>query len=95
MTITKWRQWVKAVKRAYPIDTPINVRRCRMKKNFGITSFNGRVFNIRIDSSQEDAIQVDTLLHEYAHAAAIDEAYNHNEAWGVVYSKLVTQCVSK
>jgi hypothetical protein len=59
-----------------------------MANDSGITVFDGRDYRISINSNQDEAGQVDAILHEWAHALAIEEAYKHSEPWGSMYSKV-------
>ena len=36
-----------------------------MKKNCGLTTFDGNDYRVRVNSDQPDAGQIDTLLHEW------------------------------
>ena len=95
MNVQQWRAFVKKVKKAMPVATPVHVRRYPAKKVDGITHFDGRCFRIRIDSKLDQAAQSDTLLHEYAHVVAINDAYEHKAHWGDIYSQLYTACEPK
>ena len=95
MSVKEWRAFVKKVKMAMPIDTPVYVRRYPAKKLNGITHFDGRCFRIRVDSKGDRASQCDTLLHEYTHVVAINDAHEHKGNWGELYAALYTACESQ
>lgn len=59
-----------------------------MKKNCGVTAFDGTDYRIRIASNQPTSSQADALLHEWAHVSAIEEAYKHDASWGEMYTKI-------
>lgn len=90
MTTSEFRKLVKWVRKQCPIETPINVRRYPAKKRHAITRFDGRQFYIRISTNQEDQGQIDAVLHEFAHAAAIDNSYQHKGEWPTIYGNLYT-----
>jgi hypothetical protein len=90
MDTNEFRKILAWLRKTFPIDAPVTVKRVPAKHNHGVTSFNGRRFFIRIDSIQEESGQLDTLLHEWAHAVAMNDAYTHGERWGQIYSRIYT-----
>lgn len=90
MVTQEFRKIVAWLRKNFPIDSGVVVKRALSKKCHGITYWNGQQFYIRIDSQQDDASQIDALLHEWSHAVAINDAYNHREPWGIIYAKIFT-----
>lgn len=88
MTNRQFRWTVAWLRKHFPVSAPVVIKRYPAKKNHGITRFDGKKFYIRIDSKQESAGQLDTLLHEYAHVVAIDEAYSHKDPWARIYGAI-------
>lgn len=92
---------VNYLKKTFPASLPIKVRRCRMPmcdkdhdvRLFGDCSKDDENFLIRINKDDEYSIQVDTLMHEWAHAVAEwdyenDEEDSHSDKWGSVYAQI-------
>ena len=90
MTTVEFRKLMKWVRKQCPIDTPVNVRRYPCKKRCAITRFDGSRFFIRIKSDQDRQGQIDALLHEWAHAGAINNSYKHEGEWPVIYGAIYT-----
>lgn len=90
MTTKEFRQIVAWLRKTFPVSSPVVVKRYPAKKNHGMTRYDGRKFYIRIDSNQETSGQLDTLLHEWSHAVAMDEAYSHKERWAQIYGLIYT-----
>jgi hypothetical protein len=69
------------------------VYRTKRFHNCGECSFNERtkVLTLVIDNQAELQTQIDTMLHEYAHAIRMDQNsdnLDHGDDWGVEYSKV-------
>jgi len=90
MTTQKWRALVRNLRKCFPLDAPVRVSRRPAKKNHGITTFDGRAFRIYVNADQDKTGQVDTLLHEWAHALAISQAYAHGPQWSVNFAAIYT-----
>jgi hypothetical protein len=90
MSIIEWRKLLRWLRKNFPTNIPIKVKRAPSKKNHAITRFDGRVIQIRVGSDQDRPMLIDSMLHEYAHALAIDDAYSHKETWGRLYSMIYT-----
>jgi len=45
-------------------------------------------FRIYVDSLGDPQSQVDTLLHEWAHVLAIEEAYEHRGRWSAFHGEI-------
>ena len=88
MSTYEWRALVRKLRKHFPLSLEIIARRRRMKRACGVTTFNGYNFRIYIDSGMCREGQVDALIHEWAHARAIDQAYSHCDAWGMNYVEL-------
>jgi hypothetical protein len=52
------------------------------------THFDGRRFSITINKDQPDVGLVDSILHEYGHCLAIEEAYQHDGRWSIIFGQL-------
>jgi hypothetical protein len=57
-----------------------------MKKLCGQVTFDGTDYMITISSRLDSQAQIETLMHEWAHVLAIEEAYEHGESWSSMYS---------
>ena len=88
MNNSEWRALVGALRKRFPVEQPVVVRRCQSKNNNGMTRFDGRTFRVRIASNQPRDSLIDSLLHEWAHVRMIDNAYRHDGQWGVVYAEI-------
>jgi hypothetical protein len=79
-----------ALKAEHP-TLSISVRRCRVSSSVcGYCKRMPDQFLIRISSSLTEQEQLDTLIHEIAHAASWIEWENtqqHGPLWGLEYSK--------
>lgn len=84
----RWKILVKLLKKHYPISLPLSIRRRKFNGDCGYTSFNGAKIIIEINANHGYVTQEETLLHEYAHAMVIDEAYCHKGRWGVFYGEI-------
>jgi hypothetical protein len=84
----EWRRLLAFLRETYPISRPVVVSRRPIKKEFGNGHFNGRVFKVYIDITQSEDEQKHSLLHEWAHVRAIDDAYQHKGQWGVIYGDI-------
>lgn len=85
MTTTEWRALIRQLRKRFPIDGVVVVIRRKMKCNCGLAvfkGFDGYRYRICVDSDQTLQGQVDTLLHEWAHVCAIEEAHGHRGCWG-------------
>jgi len=88
MNTQEWRALVLFLRRNWTISCPVIVKRWKMKRLCGRTKFDGQEYHISISTLQDAGGQKDTLLHEWAHAYAIDQAYNHDIRWGAIYSEI-------
>lgn len=86
----EWRALIRKLRKHFPVEQPVKVLRRAVgpKAAIGLTTFNGTAYRIRIKSNQDWQSQVDSLLHEFAHILAIEEAFGHQERWPVLYGKI-------
>jgi hypothetical protein len=87
MTTTKWRSLLKYLRTAFPVGCQVEVRRCN-RKECAVTIFDGRTYRIRINASQDTRGQQDSILHEWAHVCAIEQAYRHEGPWGQIFASI-------
>lgn len=89
MTTREWRSLIHELRTHFPVQGTVTVVRRPVKCDCGLTTFDGSNYRIRVNSNQEDQGQIDTLLHEWAHTLAIDEAFEHRGRWaelhGIIY----------
>ena len=88
MNTTEWRILLHELRTHAPTSCSVVIRRYPMKKNCGVTRFDGRKFQVRIDSGLSTVGQIDAILHEWAHVLAIEQGFLHKESWGSMFSKL-------
>lgn len=85
------RKRVKRLKEHISLTIPVSVRFAAVSqkpyKTCAITTFDGATIHIRIHPQQSYASAVDALLHEWAHARVLCQAFEHGEAWGKEYAK--------
>jgi hypothetical protein len=95
MRSKEWRKLLKWIRRQYPIVGTVHVSRRPVKNDAGNTGIRVKrsawTFWIHIDSKQEWAGQVDTLLHEWSHIRAIQEACDHLGRWATTYGEIYTE----
>jgi hypothetical protein len=83
----KFRALIKNLRRHFPLDFKVKVER-RPIKDYGFTTFNGASFSIRISRNLDWGGTIDALLHEWAHAKAIEEAYQHDGTWAQMHGRI-------
>lgn len=87
-----WK-YLTRLKRDFPLDRPVSVRtyanlKCSEgQRMFGLCSLNSAGFLIKI-SHADDAVAVDTLLHEWAHALLWEIDQSHNRRFWDQYAKI-------
>lgn len=86
----EWRRLIRFMRKRHPIAQPVRVVRIRVVRDgdYALTTFNGRSYRLRIKSNQEYGGQVDSLLHEWAHIRAIEEAYAHKGRWSEIFGEI-------
>jgi hypothetical protein len=87
MTTSEWRLLLKNLRRRFPVESPVTVRK-RQKVDCAVTIFDGKEYRITISSDQPDIGLIDSILHEWAHVRAIEEAYQHNGRWADNYGEI-------
>lgn len=85
---SSWRALLRMLRQNFPIERPIVVKRIKKKKDNGTLSFYNNKFYIYIDTTQSAEGQIDSILHEWAHARAIEEACEHAGTWGEHYGHI-------
>lgn len=67
----------------------IHVRRVKMKDYHGTwEKLDDGSYLIKINKNDSQSVQMDTLLHEWAHAFTHELNTEHTVAWGIEYAKL-------
>ena len=97
-TAERFRIAVSKLRKAVPPRFPVSVRRAKptMPKSWaecGLERIGGkRKFLILIDPRASHAIAIDCLVHEWAHCLSWSDGHptltEHDETWGVAYSKV-------
>lgn len=87
MLVNKWRTLIKNLRTYYPVSVPVVVRRVKMK-DCARTNFNGCRFSITINKDQPSIGLIDSLLHEWSHCLAIEEAYQHDGRWSIIFGEI-------
>jgi len=88
MNTADWRILTRWLRATFPVSMPVLIRRWPMKRQAGMARFNGCDYRICISTLQDEAGQKDTLLHEWSHVLAIEEAYQHQGRWAEFYGKV-------
>lgn len=84
----EWKRAVTIIRKVAPVDIKVDIRRYPCKKYDGSTRFNGSKAYVRINSKATIGMQVDTLLHEWAHVLMFNEAFTHGPTWGQFHASL-------
>jgi len=92
-TNTKWRRMLAWLRREFPLQRPVTVRRLRLLGDeCGTCVLERQRFRLEIASNQCSTLQRDSLLHEWAHAmtwfGADAVRQFHGPEWGLAYAKL-------
>ena len=90
MNTQQWRALLRDLRKHFPVEQQAVVKRCPRIRNHGMTRFDGRRYHIYIMRDQDKAGMIDTLLHEWAHVRAIEQAYQHDGPWGAIYAEIYT-----
>jgi len=74
-----------------PINRFVRLRRTPMKC-FGSCSLSvsEKTITITISTNYPTSTQIDTLIHEYAHALEFDQTGNHSPVWGKFHAQSYT-----
>lgn len=84
----KVKKTIESLKKNFPTERPVSFRFRPIKRTCGVTEFNSSEYRITIDSGMQEIAQIDTILHEYAHAYSIDQSCRHEGNWGQVFAEL-------
>ena len=86
---------LRHLKAVLPIKRRLRVRVIRMQchGSCDITD-NERLITISLREQDPAAMQVDSLIHEYAHALEWDMLGVHSKLWGRLHAKVYTAWVS-
>lgn len=79
------------LREAFPLSGPVLVRQHPMGEEHGLCwRTDSGVYKIRLRAADPLHIQIDTLLHEWAHAVAFegDGRWDHTPYWGQAYARL-------
>lgn len=87
MKTQEWRALLRQLRKAFPVATPVIVRK-RVKFDCAGTYFDGYRYHVTIRKKQTDTELVDSILHEWGHVLAIEDAYQHDGPWAVKYGKV-------
>lgn len=80
---------VRHLKRHLPPALPVIFRRRKLKGRFGEHWVKNGINWIVVDSRSSATVQIDTIVHEWAHA--LDESpcrEPHRDSWGKWYSRV-------
>lgn len=80
----KWRSLVAHLRVTCPVTRRLVVHRVPMLKNHGTTSLpeSEKTITISVNSTDDETVQRDSLVHEWAHAMEFDKTGNHGPVWG-------------
>lgn len=81
---------MRKLRRDFPKLPPLAVRQVALPSKWHGTTYQGiGKYVIHLRKQDSEAMQVDTLLHEVAHAATWAAALDHDTAWAKQYAELV------
>jgi hypothetical protein len=91
----EWHAVVARLRKAFPTKRRLIIRRVYMQA-FGCTNLTDDEQTITITIRATDSIetQIDTLVHEYAHALEYDKWGNHSDRWGKLHAAVYSEYVS-
>lgn len=75
-----------------PLTLDYSVRHQKQKER-GLVSFDGGTIEITIKPNMPFNVTRETLIHEWAHARLICDAFTHSENWGREYSRIYQQVI--
>jgi len=86
----KWRRTIEWLRIQAPASSTVYVRRCTLTELCGNCSYNGIRFFIRINKKDPFRVQLDTLIHEWAHAISwfTPGVEDHSGEWGLAYARI-------
>lgn len=94
---TKWRRVLKWIREEFPANYPLLIQRkpraSNKKEDCGYCEFRtkpNKHYYIFIDRRQVFDLQIDTLIHEVAHALTWhgNDDDHHGPEWGLAYAKI-------
>ena len=97
-----YRALIRELRKSCPPAFPVSVRRVQLSQHVGRCWKTAKKFHIEIDNRLDENNSMDVLIHEWAHACALnhrldnarsDEEFNrfaHDAAWGVAYAEVYT-----
>jgi len=86
-----FRSILRFLRKNFPIECPVVIKRFPKKKECDTVRFNGKVYTVYIDSSLTRQELIDTIIHFYAHIMCIDSSYNHDAEWGKKYADIYSK----
>jgi len=86
----RWKRAVEWLRLGFSPDIPVKVRRVRLKELCGNCQYEESHFIIRVNKSDPFRVQLDTLIHEWAHTLSwftpgVDD---HSGEWGLAYARI-------
>ena len=89
MTRRTFRQHIAVLRREFPLDRPVIVRRVPMPGYWGWTTKTSKAFYISLNKDAKLDAQKDTITHEWAHCM-VDWAVKeqHCAKWGIAYARI-------
>lgn len=87
ISVETWRRLIRHLRALHPLrNNRLVVKRARLWDYCGLTypPTPGGTITIRVSGHQTMREQIDTLLHEWAHAVSFDRGRDetHSDAWG-------------
>lgn len=88
----EFRKILRKLRINFPTGRNVIVRRRPMTKLDGKVESSGNEFFLTINSTQSRTVQLDSLVHEWAHIIVIErmEDWTHSQLWGVKYAEIYT-----
>lgn len=93
MTTKKLRSLLRKLRKFFPVDLPVVIRRRKMVNCGNALICNGTHYRINLNSKHCDITQKDTLLHEWPHLIVFMEEVSepdHGKRWAYWYGKIYT-----
>jgi hypothetical protein len=91
----KWKRTVEWLRLGFLPDIPVKVRRVKLVGKCGDCSYEQSHFDIRINKADPFRVQLDTLIHEWAHALSwfTPGVEDHSGEWGLAYARIYSAYV--
>ena len=99
-TKISFRKFANVLRRNFPCSMPVKVRRCKMPligdgsdaREFGDAQVKDNYYQIRINQDHDIYVQLDTLMHEWAHCLVNwtddEDKSDHTDEWGETYATI-------